>query len=263
MHLVPGLDDNASNALVSEHIVAQKSISKVLTTYPTECVSVWPKVVADFSWVKAPQLLPVLRQKVACIDFDGKLLPVVVGLLSSISEDFDYVILSNSDIGVWPGIYEFVAAQLEEGVKAGSICRRTVIQFDYDSVPSPLGKTISHPGSDFFFFSTSCARQLCLKQTVLGAAGYGMLMRLNLAVLEPTFQTFREEFLTFHLGDERAWAQRSKSTALSRRHNSKNLLYSLFQLVLRFGFVRVLHSIENEFGSVRAFAKRIVRLLRR
>lgn len=159
--------------------------------------------------------------------------------------DVDYVVYSNVDIAVNPHFYSFVNFQINRGLEAFIINRRTIPRTfsRIDELPlmySCVGK--KHPGYDCFVFKREFIERMILHSICIGAPYIGLALYLNLRVLARTFKVFEDEHLTFHIGDEKAWKEPSGQpfadhnrkefekvkTELSRYANVESIIRSAF-----------------------------------
>ncbi len=142
-----------------------------------------------------------------------KKLPFIAEILSrasEVSDEQDYIIYSNVDIAVQPHFYDFISEQIEKGIKAMVINRRTISN-KYKNIKELeqmfLETGESHPGFDCFVFPASSLPKFYLDKTILGANWIGRILLLNLIAHHDSFRLFDKEFLTFHIGDDRSWQQ--------------------------------------------------------
>lgn len=122
---------------------------------------------------------------------------------------WDCLVYTNVDIGVMPYFYSGVARYVRNGVDAFTVTRRTLPSTwtdpaDLPKIYSEIGKP--HPGYDCFVVSRACAESLVLDEVCVGAPLVGRAMLINMICHAKRFEVFAREHLTFHLGDDRAWA---------------------------------------------------------
>jgi hypothetical protein len=137
-------------------------------------------------------------------------LPLIKDLLeraAAFSPEADYIIYTNVDIALQPYFYLFVKQQIEAGLDAFVINRRTISsEFDLDSLSaaySAIGD--KHPGFDCFVIKKELLRSFKLGTISIGANWIGRTMFANLLVHCKRQQLFEDEHLTFHIGEDGAW----------------------------------------------------------
>lgn len=123
-------------------------------------------------------------------------------------EDDEIIVYSNVDIAVLPHFYLFIKKQIESGLEAFVINRRTIsdrykrkeeLPFMY----SEIGE--KHPGFDCFVFKRELYCNFKLDKICLGANWIGRALLVNLQTFAKNFTIFKNEHLTFHIGDDRSW----------------------------------------------------------
>lgn len=139
----------------------------------------------------------------------------------------EYIVFSNVDIAVKEDFYLAVAEILSSGCDAMTVNRRTIgNQYDsVDEIPRMLKETGSpHRGWDCFIFRKELIPRFKLGKVCVGAPPVGLLLLANLMAFADGFREFRDEYLTFHLGNERKWSRWMDETA---RHNKREALKQL------------------------------------
>ena len=167
---------------------------------------------------------PLDRSVQDCADVPARpRLPLLADLLERLHErvpEADAYIYTNVDIALQPHFYVKVAQLLGEGIDALSITRRT-ISGDHGGLDQLVlmyadrGKP--HPGHDCFVITRELLPRLRLGSVCIGARRVGATMVMNLAYLARDFRELRDEYLTFHLGEDRAWNVSAHD--LFHRHN--------------------------------------------
>jgi hypothetical protein len=139
-------------------------------------------------------------------------LPLIADILARLqaASQADYYIYTNVDIAVMPYFYRTVARLLRSGLDALVINRRTISTLhtnpeELDLMYAQLGD--SHPGRDCFVWRRQVTSDFVCGNTCIGTSGIGRVLQLNLAATAQQFQEFGDLHLTFHLGDERRWAE--------------------------------------------------------
>ncbi|MCU0285059.1 MAG: hypothetical protein MUF15_01550 [Acidobacteria bacterium] len=124
------------------------------------------------------------------------------------STQADYLIYTNVDIALQPHFYRFVQAAVQQGCDAFVINRRTItdkyttiaqIPFMY----AQIGE--SHKGYDCFIFKRELYPKFKLGTICIGTAWIGRALLANMCVYASRFREFRDEHLTFHIGDPCTW----------------------------------------------------------
>lgn len=134
-------------------------------------------------------------------------LPLLADVLERLyrNTDADYLIYTNVDIGLQPHFYTFVADRIAQGHEAFVINRRTLPKryadvSDLDSIFSDYGR--KHPGYDCFVFPRRLYEQFRLGHICIGVHLIGRALLWNLMAHARGFAIFREEHVTFHIGDD-------------------------------------------------------------
>lgn len=140
----------------------------------------------------------------------------------------EYFIYTNVDISLQPYFYETVAAIIEEGYDAFVINRRT-ISATYSSIADiPLMYAEAgepHKGYDCFVFRRRLYSKFKLGTIHVGAAGIGRALLANMAAYAGKFREFRDEHLTFHIGDACAWRKEQFSDYSRKNWNEYLALF--------------------------------------
>ena len=158
------------------------------------------------------QTTPYLTQSL--LDFGEfkkkKKLPLIGDIIHSLGQnsDADYFIYTNVDIAVKPDFYNEVLKKINRGYDSFVINRRT-IPGHYTST-SQLNEMYQefgekHPGYDCFVFKKEYVKNFCFNKTVIGSIWIGAVMISNLVMTAKKFKIFKEELLTFHIGNDRVW----------------------------------------------------------
>lgn len=153
--------------------------------------------------------------------------------LISNSSEADLIIYSNIDIAVRPNFYSRVAELMNQEWDAISITRRTISKNKYTCL-TQLDQMIiddgeAHPGDDCFVFRRDRVSQLRLSPVYVGAAWFDKIILINLA-WKTKFSKFRDEILTFHIGDDRTWVNpKTKTVADWNKALLRSLILELEQ----------------------------------
>ena len=171
--------------------------------------------ILNFGTFEQPRKLPLLAD--------------IINLGMSAAEDADFYIYSNVDIILMPHTYRWIAGQLEAGVDALVINRRTiredVVAGGLDEIWSAIG--VPHDGYDFFVFSRAIAAQLQLDRVVIGVPQIGWTLNANLAVLGRRHVLIEDGLmLTKHIGDDRAWTRDERREFITHNAESANRAFA-------------------------------------
>lgn len=147
------------------------------------------------------------------------------------SSDSDYIVYTNVDIALMPHFYLFVDQAIQDGCDAFVINRRT-ISSEYkcvDELPlmySDIGE--AHPGHDCFVFRKNVYPKYRLGTTCIGLNWVGRVLIWNLLWHGNRFKEFKDEHLTFHIGNDKIWKSQRFSDYIIR--NKREALKALSEL---------------------------------
>jgi hypothetical protein len=236
LHVIPGVDRGAPENLVIEHENALESASFAAKSFRDSRHKLSVLRVTDPDW-PAPNFSEVDSY---CVPIETVSVGQNMGvrprfrsfLPANLTERFDLVILTNSDISVTTDFYFRICEFVEKGFEAGSITRRTILGVDPRSkrakdlaIASPNWYT--HPGSDCFFFPQQSASVLRNSKLYMGVPPVGRSIVVTLSALNPTFTTFLSPGITFHYGNDTVW----KTSPDLLRLADVNHLYWLSHLI--------------------------------
>ena len=166
-------------------------------------------------------------------------LPLLADILDSLYlvGDAPYLIYTNVDIGLQPNFYSTVVNFIEMGYDAFVINRRTIPAIYHsveqlDLIYSDPGQ--AHAGWDCFVFPRQLVPRFKLYEVCIGASRVGLALLANMVAYADNFRDFRDEHLTFHIGDARNWLR--PEYADYDAHNTRLLL-------------RILDEIQEEQGA--------------
>jgi len=158
------------------------------------------------------QLTPDLDRSVQDVGLFQKprKLPLIADILDRLyaATDAEYLIYTNVDIALMPSFYLTVKAAIDQGYDAFAINRRTIsktysnlseLPLMFAEVGTPQG------GHDCFIFRRDVYPKYLLGNVCIGAAKIGKVLLLNLMIHSKRFFEFCDWYLTFHLGNDRAW----------------------------------------------------------
>ncbi len=143
----------------------------------------------------------------------------------------DFCIYTNVDIGLQPDFYLKVVEFIDQGLDTFVINRRTIPDNYTQSDELPLmwaefGEP--HRGWDCFVFKRDLYPNFVLGDVCIGATRVGLALLANLVAYGRSFKEFKEEHLTFHIGDERQWL--NPAFADYDAHNTQELMQILTTL---------------------------------
>jgi hypothetical protein len=166
-------------------------------------------------------------------------LPLLADILDRLYQQSqaEYFIYTNVDIALQPSFYVAVHGYIQDGFDSFVINRRTIDARyatigELDEMYSDHG--IAHRGWDCFIFPSHFCPRFRLYDVCLGASRVGLALLSNLVALSHNFYEFKEEYLTFHIGDEQSWRQREYADYSV--HNTVQLM-------------RILSELEEEHGA--------------
>ncbi|MDX1413069.1 MAG: hypothetical protein R3293_02700 [Candidatus Promineifilaceae bacterium] len=166
-------------------------------------------------------------------------LPLLVDILDQLYEaatDADYLIYSNVDIALQPLFYNEVSKFIDDGHDAFVINRRTIpSRYKHiNQIPMMLDESgTRHRGWDCFVFDRRLYPKFKLFHVCVGATRVGLALLANLQAYAENFRVFKDEHLTFHIGDERNWL---------------NPVYADYDKYNTREVMRILEAIEAEIG---------------
>jgi hypothetical protein len=186
--------------------VAKGFVQIVATTYPGETINLPPsfhrlprlaRTVTDLGTFAVPRRLPLL--------FD------IMELGISAAGEADTVILTNVDICLLPHFYGAVNRLLTLGFESLVINRRTIGNYGFDPKLLPVmmadpGRV--HEGFDCFVFPRRLFDAFVKSDVCVGAPDVMRALLFNLVAVSRSLIILRDAHLTFHLGDDKAWARR-------------------------------------------------------
>lgn len=148
----------------------------------------------------------------------------------------EYVVFTNMDICPQPYFYRALARMVGGRHDAAFVIPRRTIPARFTSVeqlPEMIREAgMPHEGFDCFVFPRAWIERLDLGTLCLGIPGFDLMLILNLEALTQ-FHTsvLWNQFLTFHLGDDKSWSGRSELNA----HNDNEARAILARLEQRLG----------------------------
>lgn len=149
----------------------------------------------------------------------------IIGRVYNQTDGFDLIIYTNVDIALQPHFYEWVANKYQSGIDAFVINRRTIPgkYISPEQLPEMYKeKGEKHPGFDCFVFKRNLYPEMKLGTACIGANWIGKVMISNLIGTADKFKIFKDEHLTFHIGDDRAW-KKDPANLEYDNHNEEQL----------------------------------------
>ncbi len=186
-------------------------------------------------------------------------LPLLKDILDRIynATDAEYLIYTNVDIALMPNFYITVNKFIEAGYDAFVINRRTISD-KYkciDEIPlmySETGK--SHIGHDCFIFRRDMYPRFTLGTVCVGINWVGRALICNLACHSKNFKEFKDQHLTFHIGNDRIW--KSNEYIDYRVHNKSELIRALTKLKKEYGHLDRKGSVSPYLADIKRDEKR-------
>lgn len=164
-------------------------------------------------------------------------LPLLKDILDRLYEasNAEYLIYTNVDIAVMPYFYVAVNRLLKKGHDGVVINRRTISKdHERDDLPlmyAEVGE--DHPGHDCFIFRRGTYPNYVLGNVCIGVLFVGRALICNLACYANNFKEFKQEHLTFHIGDDRVAHKQDYEDYTA--HNRREWLQSLSEIERRYG----------------------------
>ncbi len=197
----------------------------------------------DLAQMEPPAIpLPPLSRKVAEVaHLEWKApLPIFQEVLSLAAKHGrgDYVIFTNMDICPQPYFYKALTTMVSAGGECAYVIPRRTIPSGFDAAEQlPAMYAVAgqpHEGFDCFLFPRSWIEKFDLGDLCIGAPDYDLALILNLEALTG-FKTkvLWNQFLTFHIGDDKAWEDHHVLNA----HNSREAKALCARLEERVGSV--------------------------
>ena len=143
----------------------------------------------------------------------------------------EWLIYTNSDIGVQPFFYDTVLQIINQGYDAFVINRR-ILPDHYTSCTelplmySDIGRP--HPGHDCFVFRREAYPKYRLGDVCIGISWVGRILLWNLCAHSAQFHEFKDRHMTFHIGHTAIW--QSDKFSDYRAHNESEARKALTTL---------------------------------
>jgi hypothetical protein len=126
----------------------------------------------------------------------------------------EFIVMTNSDIHVQPTFYRVLAALIQQGYDVITVNRRTIDADSADRAYSPIfmaERGEDHPGFDCFVFPARMLEDFVKNESCCGAGGVMRSLLVNLVANAGRFLMLTEAQMTFHLGNDRYWAEKKFS----------------------------------------------------
>jgi hypothetical protein len=182
-------------------------------------------------------------------------LPLIKDILDTFYEcsHADYFIYTNVDIALQPYFYKTVAFIIKQGYDGFVINRRTIPNtyssiHDIPLMYAEIGEP--HKGYDCFIFRRELYAQFKLGIIHVGTAGIGRALLANMTAYSSKFREFRNEHLTFHIGDACPWKKDEFSDYFQENWNEYLTLYQQIEIE-REGFEPTVRSYLLDTGDKR------------
>jgi hypothetical protein len=161
----------------------------------------------------------------------NKKLPFIQDILDSlyINSDADYLIFTNSDIGVQKNFYEEIyKIIISSGLNSFIIDRRDNIpKFidnkrlscdDLEYIYSCIGE--NHPGCDCFIMERDLIKKINLGNLFIGYPPWGYDLHNKLLNNSEKHYKYNNLYLTFHIGADKQWQNNNSELYLQNKKNS-------------------------------------------
>ncbi|MCX6583929.1 MAG: hypothetical protein NT166_27450 [Candidatus Aminicenantes bacterium] len=164
-----------------------------------------------------------------------KNLPLIKDILDRLyeSSQAQYLIYTNVDIALQPYFYQAVDMFIRQGYDAFVINRRTItdkyitveqIPFMYAEIGEP------HKGYDCFIIKRQLYPKFKLGTICIGTAWVGRALLANMATYAARFKEFRNEHLTFHIGDSCTWRNNEFSDYFQENWNQYQSVFQQLEM---------------------------------
>ena len=152
----------------------------------------------------------------------------ILDALYEAAGDADYLIYTNVDIALQPYFYRTVSQIIRHGYDAFVINRRTISDrfSSIHQIPlmyAEVGE--SHRGYDCFVFKRAFYPKFKLGTICIGTAWIGRALLANLVTYSSKFKEFKNEHLTFHIGDPCPWRKEKFSDYFWENRNEYLTLF--------------------------------------
>jgi len=125
-------------------------------------------------------------------------------------DEVEFLIFTNSDIHLQPAFYSILAVLIQQGYDVITANRRTIDVDPHNRSSSLLYLAehgSDHPGLDCFVFPTRMMESFVPSECCCGAGHVMRSLLFNLVAHSRRFLMLTHAQMTFHLGDDRFWAE--------------------------------------------------------
>jgi hypothetical protein len=164
-------------------------------------------------------------------------LPLIRDILDTLykSTDADYMIYTNVDIALQPYFYLAVDRFIKQGYDSFVINRRTISDtytslHEIPIMAAEIGE--SHKGYDCFVFKRELYPKFKLGTICIGTAWIGRALLANMVSYSTKFREFRNEHLTFHIGDPCSWRKEEYNDYFKENWNEYLSLFNQIEAEL-------------------------------
>ena len=172
-------------------------------------------------FIKLPHLKKSTMSEFPKIARNRKL-PIIQEMFNSIlqNSDADYIIFTNSDIGVQKNFYKKVNEFIhKDNLKSFIINRRDNIpkfkdkkrltDKNLDIIYKEIGQT--HPGKDCFIMHRKILEKINMNLMFTGYPPWGFKLHSCMKKIDKKTHLYTNKYLTFHLGNDSVWCKNSKN----------------------------------------------------
>jgi hypothetical protein len=172
------------------------------------------EIIPDY-FIKLPHLQKSTKSLFPNIKTNKKL-PIIQEMLMLVykNTDADYIIFTNSDISVQKNFYTKINNIINnQKLKSFVINRRDdlpkfkngkrLTENNLDILYKEKGK--KHPGKDCFIIHRSLIQKINMGNMFIGYSPWGNTLNTLLKNINKNHKVFEDLYLTFHLGDDKAW----------------------------------------------------------
>lgn len=215
-HIIsPVIVDNTSDLIIAQPITFESMPIAREFAQDTVNIDLFAIQFHDESRITLPDIFkrtPDLTRSVADIKTfkQRKKLSLIKDILDTLyeSSNAQYLIYTNVDIALQPYFYQVVDMFIRQGYDAFVVNRRTItdkyttveqIPFMYAQIGEP------HKGYDCFIIKRELYPKFKLGTICIGTAWIGRALLANMATYADKYREFRNEHLTFHIGDPCTW----------------------------------------------------------
>ena len=153
---------------------------------------------------------------------NNRKLPIIQEMFDSMlqNSDADYIVFTNSDIGVQKNFYIKITEFIEkDNLKSFIINRRDNIpkfkdkerltEKNLDIIYKEIGEI--HPGKDCFIIHRKILEKINMDLMFTGFPPWGNMLHKYLIRIDKNTHLYKNEYLTFHLGCDKTWNKREKT----------------------------------------------------